>query len=107
MAYKIEVTNRFHEDVRSTMHYIEAVLRSPQAAERLMEKVDDAMELLAEMPLLSAVSQRGNLVREGIRIHFVANYAIAYKIKGETVAFVRLFHQSQFYESDEHWPDSL
>ena len=104
MAYKAEVTGKFHEDVDSALAYIETNLCSPQAASRLMGKIDDAMQPLSEMPLIRALSGRGRLAERGIRVHFVENYALAYLVQGESVIFVRFFHQSQLYEAEGDWP---
>ena len=107
MAYEVNRTASFLADYDAILDYLVKGIGSPQAAGNLMDEVDQAISILGVTPLIHAVSSKDNLCKRMIRVHLLSRYAILYTVSNDSVNFVRLFHQSQFYESDEHWPDSV
>ena len=107
MAYEVVRAASFLADYDAVLDYLVNHIGSLQAAKKLMDEVDRAISILGVTPLIHAVSSKANLHERMIRVHLLSRYAILYIVSDNSVNFVRLFHQSQFYESDEHWSDSL
>ena len=98
MVFKSRVTEAFEDDLVNTLRYLSERLASPRAAENLMHKVDVAEELLICQPFLHAVSRKPNLHSYDCRECLVDNYVIVYRVVGDEVVFLRLFHQTQLYD---------
>ena len=97
MASEVRVTAEFEYDLLDSLAYLVETLHAPGAAERLVNEVDAAKELLAENPFLGAVSEQLQTRNLDYRERFVLNYVIVYKVKDNVVWLLRLFHQRQAY----------
>ena len=98
MAFEVHTTAAFEEDVEATLAYLSGSLGSPAAAESLMEAIDQAELLLRDQPFIHAVSGKSGCAEHAYRTHCVKNYVIVYKVEGDEVWLLRLFHQTQLYE---------
>ncbi|RNL48923.1 type II toxin-antitoxin system RelE/ParE family toxin [Paraeggerthella hongkongensis] len=96
--FSICVTDAFDDDLRDVLSYLMVDCGSPNAAERMVRAVDRAKELLTCSPFMNAVSSRPRWLGRSYREHYVLKYVIVYRIDGEVVWFLRLFHQTQLYE---------
>ena len=96
MASSVCISEAFEADLRSILDYYRDELDMPSEACRFMEEVDEAKELIAEVPFVHSVSGKAGLRERGCREHFVRGYALIYRIEAEgAVLFLRLLHQSQ------------
>lgn len=95
MAYKVVVARSFENDLRKVLScYAEL----PNAAKKLIAELEKAHSVLEEMPELNAPMR---FVSEGsveYRRYLVKQYSLVYRIEGDKVYLLRLFHQSQDYE---------
>ena len=98
MAYEVDRALSFEEDLNAAASYLIEELGSPQSASSLFDEVEHAIEVLEEMPFIHAVSKRLNLREWAYREYPVKNYVIIYRVEGDKVYFLRLFHQTQLYE---------
>ncbi|WP_428420526.1 type II toxin-antitoxin system RelE/ParE family toxin [Paraeggerthella hominis] len=96
--FSICVADTFDDDLRDVLSYLMVDCGSPNAAERMVRAVDRAKELLACSPFINAVSSRPRWLGRSYREHYVLKYVIVYRIDGEVVWFLRLFHQARLYE---------
>ena len=69
---------------------------NPQAAESLVKRVLDAVDMLGEHP---AIGRPGRV--SGIRELIIADtpYTVPYRVKGKTVEILRVFHGSRRWPS--------
>ena len=98
MDSRLRFTTAFEEDVHNALLYIETVLASPQAAQKLMKAIDKEILRIATQPFICAISAKPYLKEHEYRECFVNHYVIIYRLHGEEIVFLRLFHQSQHYE---------
>jgi addiction module RelE/StbE family toxin len=74
---------------------------NPQAAESLVKRVLDAVDMLTEHP---SIGRPGRV--SGTRELVIADtpYLVPYRVKGKTVEILRVFHGSRRWPSDFREP---
>ena len=70
---------------------------SPQAARRVLEKIKDAIVLLAEMPMIGHL--REDLTEEPLRFWPVYSYLIIYRFERKPLEIVRILHGARDVKS--------
>lgn len=91
MASSVWVSEAFEADLRSILDYYRDELGMPSEACHFMEEVDEAKELIAEVPLMHSISGKAGLRERGCREHFVRGYALVYRIEAEGTVFFCVF----------------
>ena len=66
---------------------------SPTSAARVMKRLLDALEQLAQLPHSGAVVRDPVLASRGFRFLIRSRYAIFFKVHGATVVIYRVLHQ--------------
>lgn len=95
MGYSIIPSDEFIADYDETVHYLTGTLHSKQAAEKLDAALVKAGDNLSWNPRMMHVSYDPDLAVQDCREYPVHNYVIVYRVKGNEVQLLRLFHQSQ------------
>ena len=72
-------------------------LDNPKAASDFADEFDRQAELVRENPELHALSRVPEAAAKGYRASFAKRYLVLYKIDGNRVVIVHLFHQTQNY----------
>ena len=98
MGYNVERTDAFEADLDATTRYLIGQLCSVQAAVSLYDAIEEAIVALGETPFIHALSRKPSLHEAACREHPVKNYVIVYRVVGDEVVFLRLFHQTQLYD---------
>ena len=98
MGYSIRITEAFEDDLLSALSYLIEARGANGAAKRLMREVDEAKTLLVAQPFMHAFSKKPRLGDFGYREHFLSKHVIVYRVEGDEVLLLRLFHQAQLYE---------
>lgn len=98
MGYSARVAEAFEDDLFEVLAYLIESHGANDAAGCIMQEVDRAKTLLTEQPFIHAVSSKPRFAERSYREHFIKGYVIVYRIVGEEVLFLRLFHQAQLYE---------
>lgn len=98
MAFRVRITEGFEADLFDTLTYLSENLSAPMAAQRFMQGVDAAEALLVCQPFIHALSRKPHLRGSGCREHPVESYVVVYRVEGDEVVFLRLFHQRQLYD---------
>lgn len=98
MGYSVNRTEAFEADLESAAFYLTAQLHSPQAARALFDAIEKAIGILGEVPFIHALSRKPHLRESGCREHPVESYVVVYRVEGDEVVFLRLFHQRQLYD---------
>ena len=91
MTYKIIITQTAEIDLNGAADYIEFTLLNPQAANDLLDKVEEAIGSLSDNPQIHKLVDDPVLKAWGIRYVLVDNYMAFFKIDEDrkTVYFVR------------------
>ena len=99
MTYKVVQSEEFEASLLDELRYLVETLSATNAAERMLECLDNLVSLLETSPLLKAVSTKPYLKERNLREYYFLNYVVLYLVDGNEVMLVNLFHQSQDYES--------
>ena len=97
MSYNLHITQKAEDDLNSAADYIEFTLLNPQAADDLLDKADEELSTLAEMPQTHRLVDDHFLNALGIRFILVNNYMAFFIIDEEdkTVYIVRFLYQKR------------
>ena len=99
MTCRVIFTQTFETEYDRILAYQIEKLCSPQAAESLIEALDNACSLLAANPELAAVSTKPALESLELREWLVRNYVVVYRLDKNRIYLERIFHQSQDFEA--------
>lgn len=99
MAYEVIPTEPFEREYDGIVQYLVVGLRAPDAARRLLSGMEKAREVLSDNPRIRAVSRKPLLEALELREYHVCNYVVVYRIEGEKVFLLHMFHQRQDFES--------
>jgi toxin ParE1/3/4 len=86
MRYRI--SRRAEADIEAICDYI--AQDNPDAAERVDERIHDAIKLLAKLPGMGHT--RPDVSDKRYRFWAVGNYVIAYRLEGKELLVVRVVH---------------
>lgn len=94
MTYTINLTKTALADIRAAVHYIMDNLFNEQAANKLLDDIDEELSLLSEMPFINPLVSDSFLAANGIRIQMVNKYMAFYVVHEEekTVSVIRFQH---------------
>ncbi len=93
MSYSIRITRKAERDIEEAADHIEFELFNPQAADDLLDAVDESVSALSEFPKRHSLVDDSVLKSWGIRFFPVKNYLVFYVIVEDTVYIVRFLHQ--------------
>ena len=89
MEYKLEITDRAHDDLDEILTYISDTLCAPMAAANLIKSFEDCYDLLKSNPLIYPVSIMPKLAKKKIRRAPVKNYLVLYNVdKSASVVYI-------------------
>lgn len=92
--YKLVFTKAALQDIRSAALYISDTLMNKEAANKLLDAVDEKIGVLAETPYINPLVRDSILASNGIRFQLVNNYLAFYIIHEDTktVSVIRFQH---------------
>lgn len=101
--YNIQITEPAENDLRQIRNYISEELLEPSIANRLVNKIGEAIFTLEEMPVRNAFVSDEGFAAQGIRKILVENYIIFYIISEESkmITILRILYCRR------HWVDLL
>ncbi len=96
--YKLIFAPEFIRDLNDTFEYISIVLKNESAAKSLMKKIDNAIVLLKDTPLIYPLCAEP-LDIMGYRKIIIKNYIVIYWVdeQKQTVNLLRCFYGKQDY----------
>ncbi len=101
MSYGIHITSTAEHDIGNAADYIEYALKNPDAADTLLDAVDEQISSLSEMPERFRIVDDPILASWEIRFVIVNNYLAFYTIDKEKqlVIIVRFLYQKSNWNS--------
>lgn len=99
MRYTLHITAAAERDIKDATDYIEFVLLNPQAAEDLLEAVEDAVSALVENPRRMGRVSDSVLNAWGVRFIRIKSYLAFFVVDDETQR-VRIF---RFLYAKRNW----
>lgn len=101
MSYNIHITSTAERDINSAANYIEFTLKNPDAADNLLDTVEEQIRSLSEMPERYHIVDDPVLASWEIRFVIINNYLAFYTIEEEQqlVIIVRFLYQKSNWNS--------
>jgi toxin ParE1/3/4 len=92
--YTIRFTQPASDDLYEIVRYISDDLREPKTARALVQRIQEEVYGLAELPMRYAVVMDERLAAQGIRKMLVESYLVFYKVTEENglVTVLRILH---------------
>ena len=95
--YHYQITPLAQQDMDEIFDYISFALSSPQASERLIDKIQAAVEQICEFPFSRPLLNDAVLRDKGYRLLVIDNYNLFYIVKPETVVVIRVLYGRRDY----------
>lgn len=101
--YNIQITEPAENDLYQIRSYLSEELLEPAIANKLINKIGEAIFTLEEMPVRNAIVSDEKLAAQGIRKIKIENYVIFYIVSEENkmVTILRILYCRR------HWVDLL
>lgn len=97
MAYSVFFAAEALADQESIVYYLAEILGNQNAAKHFMDKLEDTVSLLEEMPSAFPCSLEPRLESLGYQKALFMNYILLFRIENECVYIARIVHQKQNY----------
>ncbi len=97
--YKLKVTLSAQEDLNEIFFYISENMRAPMAAKKLMDEIENKIQLLSLFPYISPISIDAMLEQKGYHKLIVDNYIVLYLVDEESLRVIvaRVFYGAMDY----------
>ena len=97
MTYNVVLTEPAWEDIQKSSLYISDTLMNSEAANHLLNGINEKMEVLSEMPYINPIVRDSALASYGLRFQRVNDYLALYVIHEDTktVSIIRFQHSSR------------
>lgn len=96
---RIELTEKFLEELRSITTYIEQNSQSEAPALKFFESITSSVMNLKDFPELGVVPRYRSIRVKGYRVLIVENHLIFYRTEGECVTVYHIVHAKQDYKN--------
>ena len=102
MKYKIELTKQAEDDLRNIFEYIAYPLLEPESATKTLERVENSILSLRELPNRFKVYENELWNRRNLRLMPVDNFLVFYisTVEDETVTIIRILYGGR--DIDKH-----
>ena len=98
-VHKIIITRRAERDLQSIWRYISDDLLEPNTADNLLERIDEGILTLEQMPRRNKLVNDERLARQGIRLLHIENYIVFYTVSEKTVNIIRVLYSHRDWQS--------
>ena len=90
--YRIQFSNYFYEDVKSSINYIKYVLQNPTATQRLKSEIKNTYKKIKENPFIYPSVPVEHLASKGYRFTMVMNYMLFFKVREKQINIDRFLY---------------
>jgi len=97
--YKYVFSPLAEDDLDEIFDYITYDLLAPQAAERLIDNMQNAVEALCDFPFSRPLLKDSTLRKKGYRILVVQNFNLFYVVEDQTIIIRRVLHSKRNFAS--------
>ncbi len=81
MGYELTITESFESDLDNVLEYISQKLSNPAAADRLLKRTGEKINLICEDPFMYPLYHDDNISERGYRYAAISNYILYYTIE--------------------------
>jgi len=93
--YKIQYLPMALDDLKDIVKYIAYTLEAPQAAERLISKIDKAVQKTADNPYRCRLYSSSVRFKNAYRILNVSNYSLFYVVDNNKIEIHRIIYSGR------------
>ncbi len=98
MEYKVFITDDYYYDINAACTYIENILKSPYASNRLRNRVEQLINNLHIMPRMFQIIDKYDKVRRRYRRAIANNYVMLYTVDEDDMVYVsHLYYDGRDY----------
>jgi len=97
--YSYEFTPIAEQDLHDIFDYISLELDSPQAADRLIDRIQAAVEAVCDFPFSRPLLNDETLHDKGYRIIVVDNFNVFYIVKNQSIIIQRVLYGRRNYDA--------
>ena len=90
--YKLQYLPLFWDDLNAAVSYIADVLRAPEAAERLLDQVEESIRRHVDNPTIAPIYKSSKSRPNPYYWYSVGNYMVFYVVIGNVVEFRRFLY---------------
>lgn len=88
MKYELHISTAAEQDIEEAVDYIENVLKNPQAADALLDAIDEVLPSLQDNPQRVPVVSEPVLRTWEIRFIKIKNYLVLFRVDDENARIV-------------------
>lgn len=88
MRYELHISTAAERDIEEAADYIEYVLKNPQAADALLDAIDEVLPSLQENPQRISIVSEPVLRTWEIRFIRIKNYLVFFRVDDENASVV-------------------
>lgn len=102
MIYKIELTKQAEDDLRNIFEYIAYTLLEPESATKTLERIENSILSLSELPNRFKAYENEPWNRRNLRLMPVDNFIVFYisTVEDKTVTIIRILYGGR--DIDKH-----
>ncbi len=98
MQYKIKYSPYIAIDIYDIWQHIALVLKNPNAANRIVDNINEKMAYVEEFPFAGSKYYHPDYSESEYRFAIVNSYKIFYKIENKTILFERVLYSKRNHE---------
>jgi toxin ParE1/3/4 len=101
MKYSLYITDLAEEDILATVKYIASVLKTPIAANNLLDEIERHEKILEDTPGMYPFVHDEYLASKGIKYFAIKNFLLFYTIdeKSKTVKIIRFLYRRRDWKN--------
>lgn len=97
MAHNVQIVASAQTALVEACAYVAKVLCEPSAVDTLLDKFDEFIDTVADLPDLYPLCSEKRLAQKGIRKALISGYVALYVHDQASVTIIAFFHQTQDY----------
>lgn len=97
MAHSVLLSESAQRQIAEACAYLSEILHEPSAADTLLDKLDEFVDTVGQLPELYPLCADERLARQGVRKALVGGYVALYVQTESAVNVIAFFHQTQDY----------
>ena len=95
--YKYEFTPVAEQDIDDIFSYVSDELHSPQAADRLIDRIQEEVESVCDFPFSRSLLTDPLLRARGYRLIVVENFNLFYIVENDVIVIHRVLYRRRNY----------
>ena len=96
--YILKISEIAYEDLDGYTKYISENLSNPQAAQKIVTDIENALENIKIFPFSCSLIENNLVKKDGVRKLVVNKFIVFYKVEDNFVKVIRIMHSTRNYQ---------